>query len=1109
MLTASKMTAHSVEYYESTVDRQPAAIGTDLTDYYSERGEVAPRVFAVGRVGVGAEATTARLGVSVGEALSREQVEGWFSQTPTAPGSGEVLGNKVREDGLHGWDLTVSAPKSVSMLWALGSQEEHEAVAAAHEAATDAALAYLGEHATYTRQRVPGVKGVGIVRADGLAGVRYDHRTSRAEDPHLHTHVLVSNKVLAPDGSWKTIDGTSLMHELRAAGTVYQASLRAELTRSLGVEWQRVDPATGLSELANVAREDVEAWSQRHTQIDAWLAEQGIEGSAAAQQAAQKATRVSKSTGKTTTELRAQWMDDERARGLSLHDVYRPHVDAGEREQVAQRDAEPVPRTVLEELAARRSTWTRADAVEVIAALMPPDADPSTLVERVEALADEAIGEAISLEAPARQVAVRDGLVRMDADRRPLEDREGTRRWTTTGTVEREAAAVGRAGAVADLGVDERWVTAAGLSGEQEAAMRSLVSSPSRASVLVAPAGAGKTHSLNAARRAWEAGGREVVALAPTGAAADVMVAEGVATRADTVATALGEANRREHVWAPGTVVVVDEAGMIGSADLAQLIEQAERDGSRMVLVGDPAQLQAPGSAGGLLGLLAETLPDTAELEQVWRQADPEERSATLAVREGDEAEVAQAVAWYRQRDRLAIGSTASMVEAAWDGWAADMRAGTDSLLMAPTWEVAEGLSARAQAWLIQAGVVEPERGGVQLGDESHPGRGEVAHVGDVIVTRRNDYALTTTTGAPVRTSNRWVVEGIDDSGRAAVRRVGGEHEDERVVLPAEYLAQHARLGYGVTIHSAQGATVTSAHAILDAARTDRSSAYVGITRGRSVNRVYIVDDATAAVEVGASRAHADAADAHVTHNEPERWNGMSEQAADRLSGIVARDRRDHAAHTVLRRAVREEATRQAAEYGIEAAVEHEQLGEHTPAGQVLAAERTRLDRQAQARAELREQLAASMSQQQDPASREERAADLARRVAAAQEPPESRNWLKEAVAELSEWQRQDPAPEETLEEALAKSAKWLRQYEAAHPEPAEPEVDEVDEVSERAAEAARVAFVGYPERGRSRRRPRKEREPAQEPSVSEYGYGYTGYRSGPDYGRGGPSLGR
>lgn len=180
MLTASKMTAHSVEYYESTVDRQPAAIGTDLTDYYSERGEVAPRVFAVGRVGVGAEATTARLGVSVGEALSREQVEGWFSQTPTAPGSGEVLGNKVREDGLHGWDLTVSAPKSVSMLWALGSQEEHEAVAAAHEAATDAALAYLGEHATYTRQRVPGVKGVGIVRADGLAGVRYDHRTSRA-----------------------------------------------------------------------------------------------------------------------------------------------------------------------------------------------------------------------------------------------------------------------------------------------------------------------------------------------------------------------------------------------------------------------------------------------------------------------------------------------------------------------------------------------------------------------------------------------------------------------------------------------------------------------------------------------------------------------------------------------------------------------------------------------------------------------------------------------------------------------------------------------------------------------------------------------------------------
>lgn len=1049
MLTASKMTAHSVAYYESTVERQPAAIGTDLSDYYSERGEVAPRVFVVGRGEAGAVETRARLGVEVGQELSREQVERWFSQTPTAPGSGEVLGNKVRSDGLHGWDLTVSAPKSVSLLWALGSQAEHEAVAAAHEAAADAALAYLGEHATYTRQRVPGVKGVGVVRADGLAGVRYDHRTSRAEDPHLHTHVLVSNKVLAPDGSWKTIDGTSLMHELRAAGTVYQAALRAELTRSLGVSWQRVDPATGLSELANVGREDVEAWSQRHTQIDAWLAEQGIEGSAAAQQTAQKATRVSKSVGKTTTELRVQWMQDERARGVRLGGVYEPHRDVATREVVAQRDAEPVARTVLEELAERRSTWTRADAVEVIAALMPPNADPGTLVQRVEELAEEVVAEAILLEAPARQVAVREGLVRVDGEGRPLEDREGSRRWTTTGTIEREVATVGRAGAVAGLGVDDRWVAAAGLSAEQETAMRSLVSSPSRASVLVAPAGAGKTHSLKAARRAWEAAGRQVVALAPTGAAADVMVAEGVATSADTVATALGVAARQEHVWAAGTVVVVDEAGMIGSADLARLIEQAERDGARMVLVGDPAQLQAPGRAGGLLGLLAESLPDTAELEEVWRQADPAERAATLAVREGDTSEVAQAVAWYREQDRLAVGSTASMVEAAWQGWAADMRAGTDSLLMAPTWEVAEGLSARAQGWLIQAGVVDPSRGEMQLGDTSHPGRGEVAHVGDVIVTRRNDYGLTTSAGAPVRTSNRWIVEDIGPDGRTAVRRIGGEQDNERVVLPAEYLREHARLGYGVTIHSAQGATVNSAHVILDAARTDRSSAYVGLTRGRQENRAYIVDDATAAVEIGAARAHADAHDVH--GEDVERWHGSAEQAADRLSDIVSRDRRDHAAHTVLRRAVREEATRQASEYGIESAVELEHLGADTPAGRILSAEQAEADRRAQIRAALRERAEQASQASTTREHSAEPGGDEASVPQSQQRIDQIRQHLSDLVALL------DIDLDEELEEEInadLEEPEWGIPYD-----------------------------------------------------TNEYGYGYDGPRN--DYGRSGPSLGR
>lgn len=941
MMTAAKMTGASVAYYERNVNQ--ARVGADLADYYGEHGEVAPSAFVTGHRSSDASASASALGVSTGDRLSAAQVEGWFSERPTAPGTDAALGTKLRADGVRGFDATTAAPKSVSLLWALGSEDEHRAVSEAHRAAVAAAVAYVSEHAAYTRQRVPGVSGVGITRADGVAGAMYEHRTSRAMDPHLHTHVLFSGKVLSEDGKWRALDGTSFYHELRAGGMIYQATLRAELTQSLGVYWGEVNPDTGMAELANIDRATVEAWSQRHTQIEAWLDGHELGAGAAASAVAQKTTRESKGEMSTTSELRAMWKEDARAQGINISAL----SQFPDRE-VEVRTAEPSTAEVLAAVGEHRSTWTRADLVEATAARMPVGADPSTVLERVEAIVSEALGEAISLEAPARSQARRDGLVR-EANGRPLDEREGSAKFTTPLTIQREADTLARAGAVAGLDVHPDLVPVEGLSNAQAEAMRGLVSSQSRASVLVAPAGTGKTHSLKAARAAWTVGGRNVVGLAPTGAAADLMIKEGATGEAETIATAFGRIQRGERVWSPGTVAVIDEAGMIGSSVFAALVEAAERDGARLVFVGDPNQLQAPGVASGLAGYLHDTLPDSVTLDEVWRQTDERERAATLGLRDGDAATVAEAVAWYSEHDRLHVGSTWSMVEAAWDAYRADIEAGREAIIMAPTWEVAEAISARTQAWRIERGDVDPTMGAATLGDTSKEGgRAEVAHVGDVIVSRQNDYKTETSAGSVVRTSHRWTVEQITPTG-AHVSRVGAP--DERVFLSSEYLSEHARLGYGVSVHTSQGATAERAHVVMDSARADRATAYVAMTRGKDGNTAYLIDDATAAVEANDPHRHTDQGESAPS---PIQWTGSREEAAERLVSIIERDRRDQAAHTVLRQNVEAERQRQEREYGMENARDIEDAAK---AGVTPEAEPTNAAQVEMNEAALREQI--------------------------------------------------------------------------------------------------------------------------------------------------------
>lgn len=155
------------------------------------------------------------------------------------PSEGHRL--SVREPAVRAYDLTFAAPKTASVLFALGRPDAAAAVRDAHEAAVDAAAGYVARHAAVVRQAGPSGRSASPV--DGLVAAAFTHCVSRALDPHLHSHVVVANLARGGDGRWRAIDGRGLYAHARAAGALYDAALRHGVSARLGLEWSPRHPS--------------------------------------------------------------------------------------------------------------------------------------------------------------------------------------------------------------------------------------------------------------------------------------------------------------------------------------------------------------------------------------------------------------------------------------------------------------------------------------------------------------------------------------------------------------------------------------------------------------------------------------------------------------------------------------------------------------------------------------------------------------------------------------------------------------------------------------------------------------------------------------------------
>ncbi|MFK5582448.1 MobF family relaxase [Serinicoccus sp. LYQ131] len=399
---------------------------------------------------------------------------------------------------------------------------------------------------------------------------------------------------------------------------------------------------------------------------------------------------------------------------------------------------------------------------------------------------------------------------------------------------------------VVESALANQTVAGWGLDRSQAAMVRNLATSGSRVQVALAPAGAGKTAALRVLTRAWEASGGTVLGLAPTAVAADEL-GRATGVRADTLAKYLHQnASARAGaspegrsaaavggVVGPGTLVLIDEAGMAGTRDLAAVVRHVIDAGGSVRLVGDDQQLSAV-AAGGVFRDLAEqghAHGTTSTLTELHRFTDPAEGAATLGIRVGDPA----ALDHYVDRGRVHSGDVGDVVDAAYEAWRAEQGAGLSSLLLAATRDTVRDLNQRARTDRLDTTGPAPGRE-VTLGD------GTRASVGDTVITRRNNRTLRAEDGSWVKNGDRWHVTAVHPDGALSLKRHDRSsravHADG-VRLPAEYVAEHVQLGYASTIHGAQGATVDTTHTVLTGAES-RQALYVAVSRGRQANHVYV-----------------------------------------------------------------------------------------------------------------------------------------------------------------------------------------------------------------------------------------------------------------------------
>jgi conjugative relaxase-like TrwC/TraI family protein len=764
----------------------------------------------------GSPAMLAELSLSPDGPVGREDLEALMR------GVSPVDGHELRRTGgngtrVAGIDLTFSAPKSVSALWAVASRHERAQIEAAHGRAVAGTVGRIERDVELVRTRRDGV--LEWKRAERLLAAEFVHTASRltrdqerggVPDPQLHSHVVVLGAERS-DGRFAAVDSGELFRSVRANGAWYRAELAHEV-QQLGLEVRgRTGRGGRYFELAGVPEKLAERWSARTAEIDraarAFRTRYGRDPRGSELGSITLATRGTKTVA-ATVDVDAAWRAVGEEYGLSRGRV-RGLFNAEGTPDPERPTEQALPGELLGDLTREAATVSerdlRARGYELAAGVFHPSQADRVIADLARS------GELVALEGGMWTI-------------RELRERE-QQTIATAASRARERTAPVREQTLRDARLEAQREIGAPLSTEQREALQR-ITGRGGVSILVGEAGTGKGVVLAAAARAWQREGYEVIGTAVAGARARGLGADARLEQSVTTDGLLGRVQNGSMHLGPKTVVVMDEAGMADTNRLAALTELTARQQSKLVLVGDQAQLPSIG-AGGMFAELQEHVP-TAQVSEVHRARHAWERDAWAQVRAADSH---RALAQYEAQDRLHISDTREQAaERMIDAWDLARREQPEQrmvMLTDASNREMDQINAMAQERRARAGELGAHQ--VEL-----PGRPYGLAAGDAVIF----------TGALYEPGQERVENGtlgtVIDTGADNELAIQIQGPDRREVTVDTREFGDLRLAYAQHVYKAQGRTVDEAFVLMGGWQTDRERAYVALTRARDRTDIYV-----------------------------------------------------------------------------------------------------------------------------------------------------------------------------------------------------------------------------------------------------------------------------
>ncbi|EHU4801455.1 relaxase domain-containing protein [Vibrio vulnificus] len=729
--------------------------------------------------------------------------------------SGEALVQNAGKDNRRAaWDCTLSAPKSVSLAWASSSHKRRQRIEKAIDVAVQKTIRFMEQQVALTRR---GKTSSQYERTAGLIFACFNHCTNRNEEPQLHTHMLVLNVAPRLDDTWGSIASESLYHWKMACGAIYRAELAYQM-RELGF---CIEPDGDSFHLKGVSKKACDAFSSRAQEINYELKKAGIQSSSSKQGASFKTRTRKAKKNVVRSQLLESWKGALGKYGLS--ELYIERLTNGEKE------LPPSPLeldSILSEISINKAVFTEQELYRVIAVEASHNGFSSAQAEGLTFLAKQS-EDLIPLQeknAFSRQFTTLDVLT---CERLMVDDAKTlAKRDSHKITMTEVSAAICLAENQLGFCFDEE---------QKEAIQYTLCSGD--LSITQGSAGAGKTTLMLAAKIAYEKRSMKIRGACIAKKAADNLTHE-TGIQSHTIASLVSSINGDKHPLSGVDILVVDEAGLIPSTDLQQLLREAKVSNCKVILTGEDKQLDAINRGGALRFLSRPEVLGTQRIETIRRQRQEWAKQVVVYLRDkrSKQALVAlndhNCVHWAETNE-----DAIQQLVSDWEKYQMT-HPEKQSLVIAREWKDVKKLSKAIREIYIREGKVGTENVELTCSVADKQFKYEYS-VGDRVKFCRNEYRRFQVSNGTLGTIKE--ISQLSDSDT----KLSIELDDKRIVsFRASEYSDHIGVNlchaYALTVFSSQGTTIDGNTFTLYSGRMGQRETYVALSRHKDESHIYV-----------------------------------------------------------------------------------------------------------------------------------------------------------------------------------------------------------------------------------------------------------------------------